>query len=141
VPEKLDEQALRRPEFEDGAPVVLADGQEWRLPRPRVRLVPDDSDRGFKLRLALPADEGRFQTLMDTLDAATEGVDLMRAELAVARHLLLLNYDLTPAQVADLLQFSYRDDDPEGAAIREAVMGVAYGNAPKPSDGGTESPS
>ena len=141
MPEKLNEQALRRPEFEDGAPVTLADGQEWRLPRPRVRLVPDESDMGFKVRVACPGDNGRFQELMDALDAATDGVDLMRAELAVGRHLLCLNYDLTPAQVADLLQFSYRDDDPEGMAIREAVMGVAFGNGPKRSDAGTESPS
>lgn len=141
MPEKLNEQALRRPKFEDGAPVVLADGQEWRLPRPRVRLVPDDSDLGFKVRVAVPGDDGRFQELMDALDDPASNRPAAARELAVARHLLLLNYDLTPAQVADLLQFGYHDNDPEGMAIREAVMGVAFGNGPKPSDAGTESPS
>lgn len=137
---RLDEQALRRPTFEDGTAVALADGQDWTLPRPRVRFVPDGSEMGFGVRLALD-DGGKFQALMTALDSASNDPAYIRAELAVGRHLLLANYDLTPEQVADLLQFSYGENaDPVGAAIRDAVMGVAYGNGPKPSEPGTGQP-
>jgi hypothetical protein len=138
---KLDEVALRRSTFEDGAPVTLADGQEWRLPRPRVRFVPDDSDQGFQVRLALD-DAGVFRSLKAAVDAAETNGALWKTELALARHLLLVNYDLTREQVADLLQFSYGENaDPAGAAIREAVMGVAFGIGPKASEPGSAPPS
>lgn len=140
---KLDEQALRRPEFAGGVAVTLADGQEWSLPRPRVRFVPDESDLGFGVRLAMD-DGGAYQSLVTAVYAAENDPAYIRAELALARHLLLANYDLAPDQIASLLQFSYGDDaDATGAAIREAVMGVAFGrtDGPKASAGGSESPS
>ena len=36
----LDEKALRKPSFSAGYKVALADGQEWTLPRPRIRFKP-----------------------------------------------------------------------------------------------------
>jgi hypothetical protein len=142
-----DETELRRPEFEDGTPVVLADGREWTLAKPRVRWVPDGSDRGCKVVLSRP-DGGAFSRLTaeyDALWATGEPVayhDLARVELGLGRALLLANYDLTDEQVGGLLQFSYdREGDPEGARIREEVTDVAFGVGPKPSAAGGGSPS
>lgn len=141
------EPECRRADFEDGTPVTLADGHAWTLPLPRVRMAPADNDQGFKTVLFRP-DGGVFAGLMegyDRLTAADESTlaELARSELAIARHLLTRNYDLSADEVAALVQFSYdRDRDPEGYAIREDVMGVAFGyGGPKPSAVGGASPS
>jgi hypothetical protein len=36
----LDERSLRKPGFSEGSKVTLADGQEWVLPKPRIRFKP-----------------------------------------------------------------------------------------------------
>ena len=36
----LDEKALRKPGFSEGYRVTLADGQEWTLPKPKIRFKP-----------------------------------------------------------------------------------------------------
>lgn len=142
MPEKLDEQALRRPDFVPGAPVVLADGQTYYLRRPVVRFVPDDThESGFEVRLTL-AGEDEFAALMKKREAAFESSEFVSvsevagAELRVGRMILLANYDLTPDQVASLLQFGYdAEADPEGSEIRDAVMDVATGRGKKPEAG------
>lgn len=41
-----DERALRKPTFQEGHPVVLADNQAWTLPKPYIRLIPKVADDG-----------------------------------------------------------------------------------------------
>jgi hypothetical protein len=133
---RLDEQSLRRPNFVPGVPVFLGDGQQWELRKPLVRFVPDDnSPTGFATVLTI-ADDGTFQGLIDKHRISHESdgekdVDVFIAtELAIGRALLLANYDLTPPQVALLLQFGYdKENDPEGVAIRSDVMAVARGQS------------
>ena len=36
----LDEKTLRKPGFIDGIKVTMADGNEWTLPRPKIRFKP-----------------------------------------------------------------------------------------------------
>jgi hypothetical protein len=36
----LDEKSLRKPGFAPGTKVTLADGQEWMLPKPKLRFKP-----------------------------------------------------------------------------------------------------
>jgi hypothetical protein len=139
---RLDESAHRRADFTTGRAVTLADGQEWQLRKPIVRFAPDDAaECGFQVRLSLPGDRTfadlsrRRESLFGPDGRATIG-ELAAAELAMGRLLLLANYDLTPDEVASLLQFSYDDDDPDGVELREAVMRVAEGRGPKPSPAG-----
>lgn len=143
---RRDESAHRRADFTPGAGVTLADGGIWFLRKPVVRFVADDaSESGFQTRLTLPGD-GEFAGLMrrrDALFASADEVtigDLAAIELAAARLMLLANYALDGAALADLLQFGYDEDDPEGVEIRHAVMGVAEGRGPKPAAGGGGSP-
>lgn len=146
-PAKLDERALRREDFVPGSPVVLADSQSWQLRRPVMRFVPDDThESGFQVRLTL-AGECRYDDLMKRRDAAfgdagtANLADLVGVELAIGKLLLLSNYDLTPGQVADLLQFGYDEEsDPEGTAMRDAVVDVAMGRGKKPSPAGEGEP-
>ena len=41
----LDEKSLRKPGFSEGHQVILADGQEWTLPKPRIRFKPQNRRR------------------------------------------------------------------------------------------------
>jgi hypothetical protein len=143
----LDEKALRRPDFVPGSPVTLADGQIWFLRRPVMRFVPnDDHESGFDVRLSLDGDT-LYNDLMARRVAAfgetgfADLASLVPVELAIGKLLLLVNYDLTPAQLADLLQFGYdADEDPEGMAIRDDVIAVAQGRGKKPSPAGDVAP-
>jgi hypothetical protein len=141
---RLDERALRRPDFVPGMPVRLADGQQWELRRPLVCFEPHDGPVGFRTCLSLDGDDD-FQELIDRRDAAfadgarAEIAAVAGVELAIGRRLLLANYDLTPDQVRRLLRFAYdRDNNPEGVRIRDEVLDVAYGNGPKPSPDGID---
>lgn len=122
----LDEQALRRPDFIEGEPVVLADGQAWQLRRPVVRFRPAENDTGFEVCLSLAGSDS-YGTLYQAYEDIEAGPQLIRAQLAMGRALLLANYDLAPDQVASLLQFGYSEDDVEGCRIRDDVMAVAAG--------------
>ena len=131
----LDEESLRRPDFVDGEPVVLADGQTWYLRRPVVRFAPAENEAGFQVCLSLAGDDG-FGALTEAYERVSEGTDLVRAELALGRAVLLANYDLTPAQFGLLLRFGYSEDDPEGSRLRDDVMAVATGRGKGRSDAG-----
>lgn len=143
---RRDETTHRRADFTPGAEVTLADGGTWFLRKPVVRFVPDDaSESGFQTRLTIPGD-GTFAALMkrrESLFGRDGGVtlgELAGVELRIASMMLLANYDLDAGALADLLQFGYDDDDPDGVELRRAVMGVADGIGPKPTAGGGGSP-
>jgi hypothetical protein len=144
----LDEKSLRRPDWQDGQSCILADGQAWVLARPIIRWANADNDLGVRVRVRVRATGacGDYQAAYERLEATARDDkvllrDLVGAELACAKILLLANYDLTPEQVGDLLQFGFDEaNDPEGAAVRASVMDVVYGVAPKPSAAGDASP-
>lgn len=123
----LSERERRRPGFSGGAEVVLADGQAWTLAKPRVRFAP--ADDGFAVVLIGPGGDA-YQALVDAYESAAESGEpgrVLGAELRLARALLLANYDLTPAEVGMLIQFSFSEDDAEGCRIRDEALDVAFG--------------
>jgi hypothetical protein len=140
---KLNEAEKRRPDFRGGRPVVMADGQEWFLARPRVRFVPADNDIGFEVVLSGPGDG--YNELIERrvalrADPNATLLDLIPLDLEIGRRLLTANYDLTTAEVARVLQFGYDPEDREGERILDDVLAVAFGQlAPKPSAGGGDS--
>lgn len=133
----LDELSLRRPDFVEGEPVVLADGQAWQLRRPIVRFVPAETESGFAVCLSLNND-GTYGSHYRRYEAVEPGQPVIAESLALARAVLLANYDLTPEQVGELIQFGASDDDPEGWRIREEVMAVCLGMGKGRSDAGEE---
>lgn len=138
-PYEVDEVAARKPGGLFEAKVVLADGQEWFLPKPRVRLSPS-GEQTFKITLNVKGVD-KYGVYLAALEKSETGSETVAAELAVARSLLVRNYELADAQIERLMQFSYMDggEDPEGEALREAVMNVALGRGPKPRGGTAES--
>lgn len=129
--DRLDEAALRRPDWLGGVPVTLADGQEWTLPRAATYFEPDaDDDAEVRQRWNLGEEYG---ALVQRLAEAQRPSDHVRAEIALARWLLTRNYALNRAQLVTLLRFGYgasADDGPR--RLREEVMAVALGDAPRP---------
>jgi hypothetical protein len=123
-----NEAERRRADFLGGVPVVMADGQTWYVPQPRVRFVPDP-EHGARMVPSLPG--------VDDLAALTDPFGGGR--LTIADHLRLgaavlrLNYDLTDAELAGVLQMGF-----DGVRIKEQVIDAALGNAPK-AGSGTES--
>lgn len=141
----LDETAHRRPDFVPGEPVKLADGQEWQLRRPLVSFEPYDSDEGFRVCLSLE-DDDTFQEMLDTREAAFDkdkadwADSLIGIEIAIAKRLLLANYDLDSKAVGRLIKLAYTpESNPRAYMIREAIMDVAEGRGPKASGDGDES--
>ena len=77
---RLDEVALRRPGFHEGARVVLADGQEWALPELWHRFVPAfDEEKGTVVDLPLGTKLDVAEVLVRTGRAipAAEWVDFL----------------------------------------------------------------
>ena len=134
----LDEPSKRWAAFTPGLAVKLADGQAWTLPRPVVIFRPAENEAGFETRAKI-GDDGKFTKAFDAYDKAESGAETIKAELAMASALLLSNYDLTPSEVADLLEFSYTPHDTSDAArIRKEVMDVALGRGNGLADDGEE---
>lgn len=131
---KLNPADLKRPEFRDGRPIVLCDGQEWILPVPTVigtvnHAVHTDGQFDFvgaRNKLDPEADE-----LLEDLLFAESGIDRLTAIYRASERLLLLNYSLTPNQAARLLQFS--PDDPENQEMWDSLTALVMGaDGPKP---------
>ncbi len=89
----LDENHLRRPDFVEGEPVVLADGQTWQLRRPIVRFVPAETEAGFAVCLSLNND-ATYGSHYRRYEAVEPGQPVIAESLALARAVLLANYDL-----------------------------------------------
>jgi len=136
----LDEKALRKPGWEEasGTWVTLGDGQRWLLPKPFVRT------RATRVegRLVLGS-KTSFGPEFDALVKAVRDSDeetFVTTIIELASDMLGRNYGLVEDDRLDLI-----GTDSSGAASREwmgQALAVAYGNdAPKPSSGGSESPS
>ncbi len=137
---RMDEQSKRRPDFSRSGNSIVSLAsmrQPWYFPKPRVRFTPDDSD-GFRTILDLDDD---YQALVDAYNAAftenEQGVgNVVQSEIALGKRLLLRNYTLTNAEIGTILQFGYDQAiDPEASDIRNAVIDVALGIAPKAGGG------
>jgi len=88
----LLEQARRRPGFDPGIAIELADGRTWWFPGPDPR--PADPDYGALIRSVVEAEDMSESCL---------------AELALAIMLLTQNYDLMASELQSLLTFAPRD--------------------------------
>jgi hypothetical protein len=125
----LDEKALRRPTFDErnSAPVILADGQTWFVPKPWLEIRP--VFRGGRAVMAY-----RVLTAGPELDALVEAMaeceDLdgqVMAAASLAAYLLCWQYDLTDAELDGLLAF--RAADPASLNWLRDVCAVATGRS------------
>jgi hypothetical protein len=152
---RIIEAEKRRPDFQGGAPVTMADGQVWYLAKPRARFLKGKGgERGYEMVVTL---NDAFEAAMERVDAAAAFQtsianlpedeqrleffahpehDMIGAWLAAAHELLRANYVLSDEELDALVQFGFdAEEDPEGYAIRETVEEVARGQGPKRSGG------
>jgi hypothetical protein len=102
----VDEQSVRRPGFVEGTRIRLANGQEWTFPdHPPSK------------------EDVEHQAVLREIGEAEDAADLLRAELALAIHLLSRNYDLTPEGFQAILDFA--PGDPVLAEMQRAVHELA----------------
>jgi hypothetical protein len=136
----LDEKALRRPEFQEGVPVTLSDGQAWHFPRPVLAGFgfTRGADGRTRLVRSFDAPDG-FDRLVDAFVNA-EGPSEEAVALAdLAYDLLSRNYSLSFADCRPLLRLAAAGDP--GAAGSDAmwseIADVAMGRGPKPTPAGS----
>jgi hypothetical protein len=89
----VDELLSRRREFRAGRQIQLADGQWWTFPAPGDGAGIDVEERGD------------YQGLIRAVLEAEDGSERLLAELALAIHLIGVNYKLSPENLAFLLTF------------------------------------
>ena len=133
----IDETAKRKPNFDErnAAPVVLADGQTWWIPKPWLEVRPV-----FRGGRAVTAH--RVLTCGAELDGLVEAIsdseDLngqVMAAASLAAHLLCWHYELTDADLDGLLAF--RCGDEQSIDWLKEVFAVATGRSgPKASSAG-----
>lgn len=139
------EAALRRPDFEPGHQVVLANGQAWHFRKPRMFFEPAENSFGWTVGFSAGADPEyeRIRAALDELGPRPLIRDMIGLELALAQLALRKNYELTPKQTTKLLRFAYPEmtsPDPDAVRIRDEVMAVLNGESgPKPEAGGDDS--
>jgi hypothetical protein len=125
----LDERALRKSTFSEGHKVVLADGQEWVFPKPRVRFKPRIAADGRVEVAGGPSFGPEYDQQLDVLFgvADVEPVEQLRVKFEVAVRLLRSNYELSDQQIADLVVFEPGDEAAEERwdQLSRVLMGIA----------------
>ena len=124
------ESDCRRPTFEAGVPIVLADGQVWHFPRPGFELFPVVGPDGRVAEIGRAATFGaEFEDLLESF--YQDNVDRLRVMFDLAVDLLGRNYALSAADYRRLLRF--RRGDPGREAMWRQILDVAEGIGPKAS--------
>ncbi len=133
----LDEPALRRPAFREGPRIALADGQQWTFPRPWLRLYPVRGQDGAITIGGGPGYGPAYEDLVDRLVESdpTDTAGRLGLQLAMAAHLLLLNYQLADSDLRRLLVIDLADPTCEGRWSQ--INQVLLGRPPKPSADGS----
>jgi hypothetical protein len=130
---KLDEQALRRPEFSAGVPIRLADGQTWHFPKPTIDLFPV-VDRAGQVAVGGAASFGpEYDDLVEAFYRARSHspADQLQALFALGVDLLGRNYLLAPEHFRGVLRFQAGHEAHE--TMWQEILDVALGASPKAS--------
>ena len=128
----LNERALRRPTWRDGHKITLSDGQEWTIPKPRLRLRPRFESghvTGTRDVEYAPEDDEIVDTLFGTGEVEPDAWVTARWEL-LAR-LLRANYGLSDSQIAELIAID--PIEPTGTDRWTEITRALRGLSPKPS--------
>lgn len=90
----FEEATCRRPGFRAGREIKLADGQLWTFPAPDLLPEPGTNHQ-----------DDEYMGLLRVVCEAEDRPDRCLAELALAIHLIKLNYELSSSQLQSLFTF------------------------------------
>jgi hypothetical protein len=137
----FDEQALRKPGWEEGTWIRLGDGQEWCFPKPWLRCFPAKGEDGRIYAAARETFGEDYEDLFDTLLEAAEPYDQVSIQIEIAGMLLARNYELQNRHLRRLLPLEFNPALPNGeamVAMWDAIKRVLLGyQPPKPSADGS----
>jgi hypothetical protein len=136
----LVEAERRKDGFTEGNKVTLADGQEWTFPKPRLRFFPYRGDDG---KMGLGGSGTFDQEYRELFTAFTEcdkdePYQYWTLKIQIACHLLLANYELSDAELADLMPVMF--DDESNMEMWANLSPVLLSQPPKPSTSGLNAP-
>ena len=123
---KLNEKALRKDSFTEGAVVKLADQQEWTFPKPTIELLPIITEGKAIFGPARPSFGQEYWELFETYAQAENSGETMAALLNLAIYIIRKNYDISDEDVVNLFPFVYGDD--ENSEMWGQIADVAMGN-------------
>lgn len=133
----IDERSRRREEFaeEYSVPIVLADGQAWRFPKPWLAIRPIFRDGVPVDRWRWPTYGPELDTLVEAIGEVEDPVDQIVTVMALGAFLLLRQYSLSDAELESL--FVYRPGEEASREMVEAIIATATGTGgPKRSAAG-----
>ena len=123
-----DEPTLRRPDWQEGVAIVLANGQSWAFRRPRIQAALKVIDGRIQLRSHFPQYADELQALLDSTEPA--------ADFPLIGHMALIllseNYDLANEHIPQL--FVVDGSDPGLVALVAAIVPKVstVGSEPEP---------
>ncbi len=125
---RIDERARRKPGYSEGIKVTMADGQQWAIPKPRIRFKPRIVDGKVEIGGG-PSFGPEFDDKLDVLFGVIEAdpAERLRVKFEVVVRLLAANYDLNPDQFAELIVLEPGDpaSDERWEQLSDAIMGIA----------------
>ena len=137
----IDEGSRRRPDFKEGQPLELRDGQVWHLRLPALVLGPRYGDEGRVSSVVVGRggvpDYDRGAAILYGEETVPRE-EYWRVRFACASCLLRSNYDLADGELAELLRYTVGDED--DVARWEVLDRVFLGllpDRPKPDAGGS----
>jgi len=125
----IDESSKRKPNFDErnAAPVVLADGQTWFIPKPWLEVRPvfrgGRAVAAYRVLTCGPELDGLVEAMADCEDLDSQ----VTAVASLAAHLLCWHYELTDAELDGLLAF--RAADETSLSWLRQVFAVATGRS------------
>lgn len=130
---RLNESSRRRPSWRDGHKITLADGQEWTIPKPRLRLRPRFEAGRVVATRDLPEYAPEDDELVEALFGAgdDEPDRWLTARFELLARLLRANYELSDLELTELL--SIDDGDPSTGERWTEITRALRGLGPKPS--------
>ena len=125
----IDEPSKRRECFDEtnSVAVVLADGQTWYVPKPWLELRPGFHDGKAVSAYTVLTYNHEVDDLIQRLAEADNFVMQMSTVATLAAWLLQFQYDLTDADLDQLL--AYRRNDPDSIAWAKTVIETATGRS------------
>lgn len=123
----LNEVELRKPGFREGYALMMADGQRWHIPKPRIRVKLLERENESSI-LQRPAFGDAYEQSIDILFGVEEATNWKRLEtrFKLMAALLRENYELTPQNVSELLILEVDDEksDERWEEVEDALLGI-----------------
>lgn len=125
----LDEAAKRKPNWSErnSAPVVLADGQSWWVPKPWLEIRPVFRGGRAVSAYPVPTQGPELDELVDAMAECEDRAGQVMAAASLAAHLLCWHYELTDAELDGLLAFRLLHD--ESAEWMREIFAIATGQS------------